>query len=102
MRSINKILFLLLLPVLVTAQFQHNQLDSMHRVLQHAANDTIRMDACLKLGAYYDDVNLDSSVYYSRKRNSHCKTTAIKFKRGGDVNQYELAVGENGKLSPIS
>ena len=62
-----KILFLLGLPFFVTAQFQRNQLDSMHRVLKHAANDTIRMDACLKLGAYYDDVNLDSSVYYSEK-----------------------------------
>ena len=55
------------LPVFATAQFQHNQLDSMHLVLRHATNDTIRMDACLKLGAYYDDVNLDSSVYYSEK-----------------------------------
>ena len=67
MRLLIKISLLLVLPVFVTAQFQHNQLDSMHRVLQHAANDTIRMDACLKLGAYYDDVNLDSSVYYSEK-----------------------------------
>ena len=38
----------------------------MHVVIQHA-NDTVRMDALLKLGAYYDDVNLDSSVYYSEK-----------------------------------
>src|ERR1044072_2140656 len=67
MRSLTKILFLLGSPVLVTAQFQYDQLDSMHMVIQHAANDTIRMDACLKLGAYYDDVNLDSSVYYSEK-----------------------------------
>ncbi len=64
MRSL---LFLLLLPVFVTAQFQHDQLDSMHMVLQHASNDTIRMDAYYKLGMYYDDVNLDSSVYYSEK-----------------------------------
>jgi len=67
MRSILKTLFLLCPPAFVTAQFQHNQLDSMHMVLQHAANDTIRMDACSKFGAYYDDVNLDSSVYYSEK-----------------------------------
>jgi signal transduction histidine kinase len=67
MRILAKIFFLLCLPVFVTAQFQHRQLDSMHQVVQHAANDTIRMDACLKLGAYYDDVNLDSSVIYSEK-----------------------------------
>ena len=64
---IYKNMLLLFLPVFATAQFQHNQLDSMHMVLRHATNDTIRMDACLKLGAYYDDVNLDSSVYYSEK-----------------------------------
>ena len=60
-------LFLLFLPVFVTAQFQHNQLDSMQQVLHRAVSDTVRMDACLKLGAYYDDVNLDSSVYYAEK-----------------------------------
>jgi two-component system NtrC family sensor kinase len=67
MKSLNKLLFLLLLPVFVTAQFQHNQLDSMQQVLHHAANDTIRMDAYYKLGMYYDDVNLDSSVYYNEE-----------------------------------
>ena len=67
MRALNKILFLLLLPVFVTAQFQRNQLDSMHQVLRNATNDTIRMDAYYKLGMYYDDVNLDSSLYYNEK-----------------------------------
>ena len=67
MRSLLKIHFLLCLPAFVTAQFQRNQLDSMHQVVRHASNDTIRMDAYNKLGSYYDDVNLDSSVYYSEK-----------------------------------
>jgi len=67
MRSLLKILFLLLLPVFVAAQFQRNQLDSMHQVLRNATNDTIRMDAYAKLCSYYDDVNLDSSVYYGEK-----------------------------------
>jgi signal transduction histidine kinase len=65
MRIIAKIFFLLCLPVFAGAQFRHSQLDSMHQVVQHAANDTIRMDAYTKLGSYYDDVNLDSSVYYA-------------------------------------
>ena len=59
--------FLACLPVFVSAQFQHSQLDSMYQVVRHAANDTIRMDAYTKLGMYYDDVNLDSSVYYGEK-----------------------------------
>lgn len=54
MGSLNKLLLLLLLPVFVTAQFQRNQSDSMHQMLRGATNDTVRMDACLKLGAYYD------------------------------------------------
>jgi len=67
MRSLKNLLCFLLFPAFVTAQFQHNQLDSMHTVLQHAANDTIRMDAYTKLGEYYDDVNLDSSLYYNEE-----------------------------------
>ena len=66
MRSLLKILFLLCLPVLVTAQTKE-QIDSMRMVLKNAMNDTARMDACLKLGTYYDDVNLDSSLYYDKK-----------------------------------
>jgi signal transduction histidine kinase len=57
----------LLIPVFATAQFQRSQLDSMHREVQHAGNDTILMDAYIKLGSFYDDVNLDSSVYYGYK-----------------------------------
>jgi two-component system, NtrC family, sensor kinase len=66
MRSLFKILFLLYLPVFVTAQTQE-QIDSMRLVLKNATNDTTRMDAYLKLGTYYDDVNLDSSLYYDEK-----------------------------------
>jgi hypothetical protein len=64
-----RLLLLLFLPVFVTAQFQHNQLDSMHLALKNAANDTIRMDAYLKLGSFYEDVNLDSSMYYRKNNN---------------------------------
>jgi tetratricopeptide (TPR) repeat protein len=67
MRPLIKMFFLVCLPVFVSAQFQHSQLDSMYQVVRHAANDTIRMDAYTKLGMYYDDVNLDSSVYYGEK-----------------------------------
>src|SRR5215218_5650498 len=67
MRIFYRLVFLLLLPSVGIAQFQMNQLDSMHHVIQHAANDTILMDAYFKLGSFYDDVNLDSSVYYANK-----------------------------------
>jgi len=67
MRSFIRFLFPLLLPVFVTGQFQHSQLDSVYEAVRHAANDTVRMNAYTKLGTYYDDVNLDSSVYYGEK-----------------------------------
>ena len=66
MRVLVKIFFLLCIPVFVKAQTQ-GQIDSMRVVLKNAVNDTARMDACLKLGEYYDDVNLDSSLYYDEK-----------------------------------
>ena len=67
MKSFLKISLLLSLPVFVTAQSQQKQLDSMHLALQYAANDTVRIEVYSSLGYFYDDVNLDSSVYYSEK-----------------------------------
>ena len=61
-----KITLLLLLPAFVTAQTRQ-QIDSMHLVLQHAENDTGRMGACSMLGSYYDDINVDSGIYYCNK-----------------------------------
>jgi len=67
MRPLIKIFLLVSLPVFVTAQVQPGQLDSIYKVIRDAANDTIRMEAYSNLGFYYDDVNLDSSVYYSER-----------------------------------
>ena len=67
MKSLLKISLLLSLPVFVTAQSQQKQLDSMHLALQYAANDTARIEVYNSLGYFYDDVNLDSSVYYNEK-----------------------------------
>ena len=64
---INKNILAFILAVFVTAQSRQNKLDSMQVALQHAANDTIRMDVYNSFGYFYDDVNLDSSVYYSEK-----------------------------------
>jgi len=82
MRSLKNLLCFLLFPAFVTAQFQHNQLDSMHTVLHHAANDTIRMDAYTKLGEYYDDVNLDSSLYYNEEGIAIARQLNLKLNEG--------------------
>jgi hypothetical protein len=102
MRSLNKILFLLLLPVLVTAQFQRNQVDSMHQVVRDAANDTIRMDAYTKLGAYYDDVNLDSSMYYSEKGMVIAKQLQLNLNEAEMLTNMSWPLVKLGNYPPIS
>ena len=67
MKLFIKICFLLLLPVFAKAQSPQTELDSLHQSVQLAKNDTTRMYAFWNLGSYYDDVNLDSAVYYCEK-----------------------------------
>ncbi|CAN5439625.1 hypothetical protein BH10BAC2_BH10BAC2_39140 [soil metagenome] len=66
----------MLLPFFIEAQ--QKQLENLHRVLKNAANDTLRMDAYHKLGVFYDDVNLDSSVYYGEKGISVARKLKLK------------------------
>jgi hypothetical protein len=66
MKLLPKILLLLLLPSFVKAQTRR-QIDSAYLIFQHASNDTIRMGACSMLGAFYDDINVDSGLYYCNK-----------------------------------
>ena len=66
MKLLLKILLLLFLPALVKAQTPR-QIDSAYLILQHAANDTVRMSAYSILGGFYDDINADSGLYYCNK-----------------------------------
>jgi hypothetical protein len=61
LKRLLKILLILLLPAFVRAQARH-QIDSAHYILQHAANDTVPMDAYSMLGSFYDDINADSGL----------------------------------------
>ncbi len=64
MKVLLKIALLLLLPVVVSAQSDQKQLDSLQVALKNAANDTIRMNVYYELGLFYNEINLDSSIYY--------------------------------------
>ncbi|MEO5647865.1 MAG: hypothetical protein ABIQ56_05850, partial [Chitinophagaceae bacterium] len=66
MRLLQIIFLLLLLPSFANAQTRR-QIDSAYFILQHATNDTVRMDACSMLGGFYDDVSVDSGLYYCNK-----------------------------------
>ena len=66
MKLLLKILLLLLLPALGKAQTRR-QIDSTYLILQQAANDTVRMAAYSMLGGLYDDISVDSGLYYCNK-----------------------------------
>ena len=66
MRSFVKLFLLCLLPAFSKAQTRR-VIDSAYFILQHAANDTIRMGACSMLGGWYDDISVDSGLYYCNK-----------------------------------
>ena len=61
-----KIFLILLLPGFVKAQTQR-QLDSVYSILQQAENDTVRMGVYSFLGGFYDDISVDSGLYYCNK-----------------------------------
>ncbi|MES1221160.1 MAG: ATP-binding protein [Bacteroidota bacterium] len=62
-----KKIFFLLFPVVVSAQSQQQEIDSMHLSLRLASDDTTRMKIYKDLAYYYDDVDLDSCVFYNEK-----------------------------------
>lgn len=78
-----------MLPVFVSAQTQtsstsfSNKLDSLHMVLNNAANDTLRMDAYFNLGIYYLERNRDSAVYYANKSIALARQLKLKLNEAG-------------------
>ena len=70
MKSLLKILLLLMLPFVVAAQSPKNTLDSLHLALRSATNDTMRMNAYDQLNNYYMEVNLDSALYHAEMKLS--------------------------------
>ena len=66
MKSILKILLLLLLPFFAKAQ--QNKPDSLRTILQNTTTDSARHNACVDLYFYYFEVNRDSALFYAEKR----------------------------------
>ena len=60
-----QLIIALLLLLFFSARTQILQLDSLLLQLKNAPNDTVRVGLYSLLGNYYDDVNVDSSVYYN-------------------------------------
>ena len=64
MKNLVKLSLLLILPVFISAQPLETQLESLHRSLKNASNDTIKMDVYLNLALYYNEINRDSSLFF--------------------------------------
>jgi two-component system, NtrC family, sensor kinase len=79
MKIFLKISLLLLLSQFSRAQSLQSELDSLRHVLQLAKNDTLQMNICSRLSSKYDDVNLDSSVYYSTKAIEIANKLRLRF-----------------------
>jgi tetratricopeptide (TPR) repeat protein len=77
------IAMLLLLSASAIAQTRH-QIDSAYLILQHAGNDTVRMGAYSMLGGFYDDISVDSGMYYCKRG------TAIAEKLDLKINKAEM------------
>ncbi len=64
MKTILKLLLLLLLPAITTAQNQQKKIDSLHQALIRADNDTTRMNVNDYLAFAFTEYNSDSALYY--------------------------------------
>ncbi len=93
MRKQLKIVLLLLLPF--SGITQSRLLDSLLLQLKHAANDTIRIGLYSQIGTYYDDVNVDSSVYYNETGITIAKQFQLK------LNEAELLMNMSFPLAKM-
>ncbi len=67
MKLFVKIGFILFFPILLMAQSQPSQLDSLQLLLRNAPGDTVRMNIYDQLGWYYAEINRDSALFYFEK-----------------------------------
>lgn len=66
-RALKKILFIGLIFLFVEAKSQKINIDSLTRVIQSDATDTLRVQALLDIGFYYRDSPPDSGFHYAKK-----------------------------------
>ena len=74
MRLLKLLILIMLLPSIIIAQQytywqqpSKEQADSLKIQLGHVHDDTIRMYLCREIGFYYQEIQRDSSLYYSQQ-----------------------------------
>jgi two-component system NtrC family sensor kinase len=85
----------IILPFAGFAQSRQTLPDSLRNIYYNTENDTIRMDICFKLGVFYDDINLDSSVFYSEKGSLIANQLQLK------LNEAEMLMDMSFPLSKM-
>ncbi len=79
MKSLLKIFLFLLLPFFAKAQSLQSEIDSLKHELALAKNDSLKMKFYFLIAGSYDDVNLDSVVYYGEKGINIANLLRLKF-----------------------
>jgi two-component system, NtrC family, sensor kinase len=79
MKSLIKIFIFLLLPFFAKAQSLQSEIDSLHIELQLAKNDTARLNIYRSLCSSFDDVIIDSAVYYGNEALKIAQKLQLKF-----------------------
>jgi len=104
MKSIIKIILLLLLPVFSKAQVNplyleptKKEADSLRISLTNNINDTLRMAAYRDLALYYLDIRLDSAMYFIEKGIPLSKKLKLKIWEADGLDLYALISNSQGK-----
>ncbi len=66
-KSALKTTLLILLPFSAQSQSEKRELDSLHRALNNAANDTVKLITLMNIIPYYVESNRDSTMFYAGK-----------------------------------
>ena len=85
----------LLLFISLTGKAQYQQLESLWQQLKNAPNDTASIALYSEIGTYYDDVNVDSSVYYNEAGIAIARQLKLK------LNEAELLMNMSFPLAKM-
>ncbi len=99
MKIVLQAIVLLLLPSLLAAQQENPTLNSLHKSLFVAANDTAQMEAFSKLGTYYLLEDRDSSSFYLDKALPIAVNLNLKLDEASILNAMGIILMQQEKFS---
>ena len=99
MKSIAKIVLMMLLPIIANAQNPITYRDSLLTALRKAPNDTIRMDINRKLGFLYQDIEVKEALPYHKTQLKLAKKLNLKLYEADAYQQIAYCFKQNLNLS---